>query len=277
MGFWTVARRRLATEAELGGELAADHLPVIRSGEHLLRPPGRSAGVAELPVGLGLNADGVPVGGRSAAGPQGATSVASPSVAPETGRGPARQPRMPGGDASNSKAKRTELFALSALCLLLLVLFITKTFVLDSQNLLRVSRFGQAVAVFDGQLELLAGESDAGEVARGGDVYARFYWRPALALTKDYHVFAQLIGADGSAIAGSDKQHPGDPVVQGETPTSQLALGTYLRDEHIIHVPVNAPPGRYELKVGLYDPQTGKRLKLPSGESMAGVVVIELK
>ena len=114
-------------------------------------------------------------------------------------------------------------------------------------------------------------------VARGGDVHARFYWRPAQALTKDYHVFAQLIGADGNSIAGSDKQHPGDPVVQGETPTSQIALGTYLRDEHIIHVPGDAPPGRYELKVGLYDPQTGIRLKLPSGESMAGVGVIEVK
>ena len=159
---------------------------------------------------------------------------------------------------------------------LLATLFLLKTFVVDPQGLLRVSRFTQPVAVFDAQMELLGGESDASAVARGGDVHARFYWRPVQALAKDYHVFAQLIADDGSAIAGSDKQHPGDPVVQGETPTSQIAPGTYLRDEHIIHVPADAPPGRYELKVGLYDPQTGTRLKLPDGESMFGVGVVDV-
>lgn len=167
------------------------------------------------------------------------------------------------------------------LCLLLLGLFAAQTFVVEPQGWLRVSRVGQAVgqavAVFDGQMELLGGESDVRTVGRGGDVHARFYWRPAQALTKDYHVFAQLIAADGSAVAGSDKQHPGDPVVQGETPTSQIAPGRYLRDEHVIHVPSNAVPGRYELKAGLYDPQTGKRLKLASGESMAGVGVVEVR
>jgi len=256
VGLWKAARRKPATEVA----------------------PGKPDG----------NADGVPLRGRSAAGPQGAThevapqrseagSVASLAVVPETGHGHAHLPRVPGGGAPYSRAKRSGFCTSSTLCLLILALFLTKTFVVDPQGLLRVSRFAQAVAVFEGQVELLGGESDSGAVARGGDVHARFYWRPAQALTKDYHVFAQLIGADGSAIAGSDKQHPGDPVVQGETPTSQIAPGTYLRDEHIIHVPSDAPPGRYELKVGLYDPQTGKRLKLPSGESMAGVGVIELK
>jgi hypothetical protein len=178
------------------------------------------------------------------------------------------------GDKAQAASRK---WLLAACYLLLAILFLGKTFVVDPQGLLHVSRFAQPVALFDAKMELLGGESDAAAVARGGDVHARFYWRPVQALATDYHVFAQLIAADGSAIAGSDKQHPGDPVVQGETPTSQIEPGTYLRDEHVIHVPADAPPGRYELKAGLYDPQTGKRLKLPDGESMFGVGVVEVR
>ena len=249
VGMWNVASGRLAKKFAPWGPAAErppTGTPSMNKREHITNPVrGHAPALYRR-------------GGRSAEGYSGATHEVAPQ---RSGAGSVASPG----------------YALSALCLLLLVLFLAKTFVVDPQGLLRVSRFAQAVAVFDGQVELLAGESDAGAVARGGDVHARFYWRPAQALTKDYRVFAQLIGADGSAIAGSDKQHPGDPVVQGETPTSQIAPGTYLRDEHIIHVPVDAPPGRYELKVGLYDPQTGKRLKLPSGESMAGVGVVDVR
>ena len=114
-------------------------------------------------------------------------------------------------------------------------------------------------------------------IERGGTLHARVYWAPLHALAKNYHVIAQLIGADGNAIAGSDKQHPGDPVVQGETPTTQIPSRRYLRDEHTIVIPANAPPGKYELRVGLYDPATGKRLKLADGGTLFAVGTVEVR
>ncbi|MEP7200885.1 MAG: hypothetical protein ABI874_13765, partial [Chloroflexota bacterium] len=159
----------------------------------------------------------------------------------------------------------------------IMVLLLAKILVLDAQGVLRVALNTQPLAAFDNQIELLGAESDETTIARGGELHARFFWRPTQPLSKNYHVIAQLFSADGRAVAGSDKQHPGDPVVQGETPTTQIAVGTYLRDEHRIVIPATTDAGRYELRVGLYDSQTGKRLRLPSGETLFVVGVIEVR
>src|SRR5205823_3273140 len=107
----------------------------------------------------------------------------------------------------------------------------------------------QPQAVFGEQIALLGAESDESAIARGATLHVRFFWRAAGAVDKDYHVFAQLFDAAGQAAAGSDKQHPGDPVVQGESPTTRLAPDKTLRDEHRIEVPATLAPGRYTLHV----------------------------
>jgi len=65
--------------------------------------------------------------------------------------------------------------------------------------------------------------------------------------------------------------------VQGETPTSQIADGKYLRDEHAIRVPADIAPGRYELRVGLYDPRNGQRLRLPDGETLFDAGTVDVR
>jgi hypothetical protein len=160
---------------------------------------------------------------------------------------------------------------------ILALVFIANFAVVDPRGWLHETRFTQPLAVFDGQVALMAGESDQSSVGRGGMLQARAYWEPLQALTANYHVIVQLIGSDGNAIAGTDKQHPGDPVVQGETPTTQIPRGKYLRDEHTITIPANAPPGRYELRVGLYDPATGKRLKLSDGGTLFAVGEVAIR
>jgi hypothetical protein len=50
-----------------------------------------------------------------------------------------------------------------------------------------------------------------------------------------------------------------------------------LRDEHRIDVPPTLAPGRYDLRVGWYDPQTGKRLRLTNGETTLGVMTVDVQ
>jgi hypothetical protein len=159
----------------------------------------------------------------------------------------------------------------------LLLLGISKIGVVDTQGGLRATHALQPVAVFGEQLALIGSELDEAAVSRGGELHARFFWRAMAPLQNDYRVIAQLVAADGRAITGTDKQHAGDPVAQGETPTSQIPLDKYLRDEHIIKIPMNIEAGRYELRVGWYDGKTGKRLRLPDGETLFKVGVIEIR
>jgi 4-amino-4-deoxy-L-arabinose transferase-like glycosyltransferase len=93
------------------------------------------------------------------------------------------------------------------------------------------------------------------------------HWEALGPLPADYTVFIHLVSADGAAIGQGD-----GPPLGGEYPTSYWAAGEFLRDEHLLNVSADAPPGRARLLVGLYDPETGQRL--PLGTNPDGAVEI---
>ena len=76
-------------------------------------------------------------------------------------------------------------------------------------------------------------------------------------LIEDWTVFTHLLGPakpDGSTVwAGHDAQ-PG----QGSVPTTTWAPGDLILDEYQLQLPPDAPPGEYEIEVGLYDPASGR-------------------
>ena len=51
----------------------------------------------------------------------------------------------------------------------------------------------------------------------------------------------------------------------GARPTTGWLPGEIIRDIHTLTVAPDAPPGRYALEVGMYDPASGERLCLPDG------------
>ncbi|HOU14944.1 MAG TPA: glycosyltransferase family 39 protein [Anaerolineae bacterium] len=69
-------------------------------------------------------------------------------------------------------------------------------------------------------------------------------------------VFAHLLAADGTFIAGDDGL--------GVDPYS-LRVGDRVLQAHRFTIPPNAPAGPYTLAIGLYDPLTGERWRLPNG------------
>ncbi len=69
-------------------------------------------------------------------------------------------------------------------------------------------------------------------------------------------VFAHLLAADGTMIAGDDGL--------GVDPYS-LRVGDRMVQAHRFTLPENAPAGPYTLAIGLYDPLTGERWRLPNG------------
>ncbi len=108
----------------------------------------------------------------------------------------------------------------------------------------------------------------------GGVVLA---WEAMEEMGKDYAVFLHLYDARGERVAQED-----EPVLdRALRPTSQWQAGT--SSVVLYHLPIGpgTPPGEYDLELGVYDQETGKRLPLegPQGETAvrvkAGVGVAE--
>jgi hypothetical protein len=110
-------------------------------------------------------------------------------------------------------------------------------------------------ADFGDQIALIG--YDAGTTAAAGaSVPVTLYWKAKRPLSINYQVFVHLLGPDGRPVAQSDKLHPGD------FPTRRWPLHAYVRDEHILRLPPNLPPGDYQVSVGLWVQTEGWRLPL---------------
>jgi hypothetical protein len=115
---------------------------------------------------------------------------------------------------------------------------------------------------------------------RPGDiVYLQLWWRATGNSEKDWTVFTHLLGPakpDGSTVwAGRDAQ-PG----QGSVPTTTWAPGDLILDEYQLQLSPDAPPGDYEIEVGLYAPaENGARsiTTSPAGQDHLNLGTIKVE
>ena len=87
-------------------------------------------------------------------------------------------------------------------------------------------------------------------------------WQARAAMTTDYKVFVHLEDVGSARRSQSDAM----PFF-GLYPTHCWTEGEIVRDYYDIDLPAGLPPGRYVLRVGLYDPATGSRLAQPDGST----------
>lgn len=93
------------------------------------------------------------------------------------------------------------------------------------------------------------------DITRDGDALTvRLVWQSLAPLTTSEKVFVHLVGPDGSLLAQSDA------LPAGGYGTEQWVEGEVVSDEHRLMLPPDPPPGRYRLRIGMYDPATGARL-----------------
>lgn len=98
-------------------------------------------------------------------------------------------------------------------------------------------------------------------------------WQALARPAADYTLFAHLQNAQGEQIAGNDQ-----PLTGGYYPSGLWDAGESVRYVHHLSLPRVLDQGRYDLVIGLYDPQTGERLpvsqagasKKPNGELLLG-------
>jgi hypothetical protein len=99
-------------------------------------------------------------------------------------------------------------------------------------------------------------------VSRDDELPVTLYWRAEQTVFSDYVAFVHLIDEAGRLV-GQDDSVPG----QGKRPAPGWLKGEIVEDYHALPVPANLAPGTYRVLVGLYDANSGERLR--SGTSDA--------
>jgi len=94
------------------------------------------------------------------------------------------------------------------------------------------------------------------KIAKAGDtLHLVLYWIAQEEVQEDYTVFTHLIDNAGGIWGQKDNQP-----VNGFYPTSFWDEEDVLRDEYELTIDRDAPPGRYQIEVGMYVLATGRRL-----------------
>ena len=104
--------------------------------------------------------------------------------------------------------------------------------------------------------------------ARPGEtVRLTLYWEATARPSRDYTVFNHVSRAagGGDTLAG---QRDGQPSL-GRRPTSTWRPGDFIADSHSISIRADAAPGEYELRTGLYELQTLRRLEVSGAQGSA--------
>ncbi len=107
---------------------------------------------------------------------------------------------------------------------------------------------------------LLGYDRQPGPATPDGTLALTLYWQALAEMDQAYTVFVHLIDAEGQIRAQCDQAPQA-----GAAPTTSWLPGEIVADSYTLDLPSDLEPGRYTLRVGLYDPITGARLNISDG------------
>ncbi|HLY67775.1 MAG TPA: hypothetical protein VKU60_19710, partial [Chloroflexota bacterium] len=124
---------------------------------------------------------------------------------------------------------------------------------------LQASPSSSPEATFGGSLALMSHSQQAGP----DNLQVTLQWQVTSPLDRDYTVFLHLLDSAGTLVRQSDSQP-----AEGRFPTSLLTSASRIEDRHTLAT-VGLPAGDYQLETGVYDAQTGERLRLSDSDQDA--------
>jgi hypothetical protein len=114
-------------------------------------------------------------------------------------------------------------------------------------------------AFLNDEIELVGYKLLDETVTPEGSFGLTLYWRSLRPAAANYTVFVHAVGPD-QVIRGQWDSVP----AQGEAPTSGWLPGEVVEDHYQVPLAKDAPPWKYDIFVGMYDPLTGQRLPASS-------------
>ncbi len=110
-----------------------------------------------------------------------------------------------------------------------------------------------------------------GEADPGVNLPITLHWLANETPDNDYTVFVHLLSVEGEQIAGADA-----PPLNNDYPTSLWQKGDRIDDHHILPLPAEMPAGRYHIRVGWYEPESGMRLSRVDSSEESVILDIEI-
>ena len=123
---------------------------------------------------------------------------------------------------------------------------------------LQSADFGNAVA--------LVGWSAQPETLQAGNLQLTLVWQAKQVMNRRYTTFVHFEKAGGT-VTQDDHEPRG-----GIYPTTHWAANEMVRETYALNVPEDLSPGKYALRVGWYDTETGDRLPVPGSVDDAAVL-----
>jgi len=115
-------------------------------------------------------------------------------------------------------------------------------------------------AILGDSIRLVSFDLDRAEVAPGQTLQLTLHWQAAAPVAKPYVVFAHLNGGNNPATDSPIWAQLDNEPVGGSRATTTWKPGETIDDRYGLQIPVGAPPGEYEIEVGMYDPGSGARV-----------------
>jgi hypothetical protein len=130
------------------------------------------------------------------------------------------------------------------------------------------------VAELGGKVRLLGYNIESG--FRPGDgIHLTLFWQCLEEMDEAYTVLTHLIDREGH-IWGQKDNEPAD----GFYPTAEWRKSEIVRDQYDLTIPLDAPPGGYQIEVGMYVAGTGERLPVigpQTGQGADRVLIGEIQ
>jgi hypothetical protein len=113
---------------------------------------------------------------------------------------------------------------------------------------------------FDGQLALDGWQTRSTNLTPGEPCRLELYWRATSVPKADYKVFVHLLATDGKIASQADTPLRGPAGM-----ATKWRPGEVVRETYDLVLPPTLAPGAYTIALGLYEPQSGKRLPVVAG------------
>lgn len=110
-------------------------------------------------------------------------------------------------------------------------------------------------ALLGEQIRLLSYALSAQEITSGDVLQLQLQWQAERQPDANYTVFVQLLDERNQVVAQRDAP-------PGESPTAAWQPGERIIDNHGVLAPHGTAPGDYRLILGMYNPETGERLRV---------------
>lgn len=126
--------------------------------------------------------------------------------------------------------------------------------------------------IYDNKIQFMGYNLDKTTVEKGKSFRITYFWKSLGQVDVNYTIFVHFIDENGRIMFQQDHEP-----AYGIYATSNWNRGEIIKEDYEVRAPKEVPDGNYRIRIGLYDQNTGFRLRLLDGENSLIIGSIKIK